>query len=261
MADIALSRGVRREGGVRNNRETAMDRNQKAEAVEALSSVFDQAGSVILTHYSGLSVAEMTKLRGELRESGATLKVIKNRLAKIALKGKPGEGAVDMFQGPVAIAYAEDVVSAPKGLVKYAKDNDKLKIVGGFMGDEVLDANGVEALSKMPSREEIIATIAARLTGQASQIGQRIGGPGGKLASQIEDEEAGDGQEFGNGRADGGADRGRGVCAADDARHDDRRRRFRDRRHWRTGERLITLVILRIRTDSLLIERKHTWLT
>jgi len=163
-----------------------MDRNEKHDAVEALKGVFDSSGSVILTHYSGLNVAEMTKLRNGLREAGGSIKVVKNRLAKIALKGKPGEGASDLFQGPVAIAYAEDFVSAPKSVVEFVKSNDKLKIVGGFMGDEILDASGVEALSMMPSREEMIATIAARLTGQASQIGQRLSAPGSMLASQIQ---------------------------------------------------------------------------
>lgn len=163
-----------------------MDRNEKKDAVEMLKGVFDSSGSVILAHYSGLNVAEMTKLRNDLREAGASIKVVKNRLAKIALQGKPGEGAADLFEGPVAIAYAEDFVSAPKGVVAFAKDNAKLKIVGGFMGEEVLDAAGVDALSRMPSREEMIASIAARLTGQASQVGQRLSAPGSMLASQIQ---------------------------------------------------------------------------
>jgi large subunit ribosomal protein L10 len=163
-----------------------MDRNQKEASVEELSGIFGESGSVVMTHYSGMTVAEMTELRAKLREVGGTFKVVRNRLAKIALEGKPGEGARDLFQGPVAIAYSEDFVSAPKAVVDYAKDNDKFVILGGFMEEEIFDANGIEALSKMPSREELIGGIAARLLGQASQIGQRIAAPGQGLAGAIE---------------------------------------------------------------------------
>lgn len=163
-----------------------MDRNQKEASVEELNGIFDASGSVVMAHYSGMTVAEMTELRTKLRELGGTFKVVRNRLAKIALKGKPGEGAADLFTGPVAIAYSEDFVAAPKVAVDYAKDNDKFVILGGFMEEEIFDAKGIEALSKMPSREELIGTIAARLLGQASQIGQRLAAPGQGLAGAIE---------------------------------------------------------------------------
>ncbi len=163
-----------------------MDRTEKQEAIETLKGIFDSSGSVVLARYSGLTVAEMTKLRANLRKGGASVKVVKNRLAKIALQGKPGEGAADLFQGPVAIAYAEDFVSAPKGVVEFAKDNEKFVILGGFMDQEIMDANGVEALSKMPSRDELIATIAARLVGQASQVAGRLNQPGQHLAGAIQ---------------------------------------------------------------------------
>jgi large subunit ribosomal protein L10 len=163
-----------------------MDRNQKEASVEELNGIFDASGSVVMAHYSGMTVAEMTELRAKLRELGGTFKVVRNRLAKIALKGKPGEGAADLFTGPVAIAYSEDFVAAPKVAVDYAKDNDKFVILGGFMEEEIFDAKGIEALSKMPSREELIGTIAARLLGQASQIGQRLAAPGQGLAGAIE---------------------------------------------------------------------------
>lgn len=163
-----------------------MDRNQKEASVEELNGIFDASGSVVMAHYSGMTVAEMTELRAKLRELGGTFKVVRNRLAKIALKGKPGEGAADLFTGPVAIAYSEDFVAAPKVAVDYAKDNDKFVILGGFMEEEIFDAKGIETLSKMPSREELIGTIAARLLGQASQIGQRLAAPGQGLAGAIE---------------------------------------------------------------------------
>ncbi len=162
-----------------------MDRAQKAEAVENLRGLFAEAGVVVITHYAGLTVAEMSALRAKLRESNAQLKVVKNRLAKIALKDTPNEAASDLFTGQVAIAYAEDPVGASKAMVAYAKENEKLVLIGGVMDGELVDAKGVEALSKMPSREELIATIVARLTGQASQVGQRLAAPGQALAGAI----------------------------------------------------------------------------
>jgi large subunit ribosomal protein L10 len=162
-----------------------MDRNQKEASVEELDGIFANAGSVVMAHYTGMTVAEMTELRAKLREQGGTFKVVRNRLAKIALQGKPGEGAADLFTGPVAIAYSEDFVAAPKVLVDYAKSNDKLVILGGFMDEEVFDSQGIDALSKMPTREELLATIAARLTGQASQVAQRVMAPGQNLAGAI----------------------------------------------------------------------------
>lgn len=163
-----------------------MDRTTKEAAVGELSEIFESAGSVVLTRYSGLTVAEMTKLRGDLREVGGKLKVVRNRLAKIALKGQKGEAASDMFEGPVAIAYSEDFTAAPKVVVEYAKSNDKFDLVGGFMEEEIFDAKGVVELSKLPSREELIGAIAGRLLGQAGEIVSRVTAPGNTLAAQIE---------------------------------------------------------------------------
>ena len=163
-----------------------MDRTTKEAAVEELKAIFDSSGAVVLARYSGMTVAEMTALRGALLKSEGRLKVVRNRLAKIALKGSKAEGASDLFEGPVAIAYTEDFTAAPKVAIEYAKSNDKFEIIGGFMEEEVLDAKGVEALSKMPSREELIATIAARLLGQAGEIVSRINAPGATLAAQIQ---------------------------------------------------------------------------
>jgi len=164
-----------------------MDRTTKVTAVGELTEIFSASGSVVLARYSGLTVAEMTKLRGELRAKGGRLKVVRNRLAKIALKGQKGEEASDMFQGPIAIGYSEDFTAAPKVVVEFAKSNPKFEIVGGFMEENIFsDAKSVEALSKMPSREELIGAIAARLMGQASEIISRLNAPGSTLAGQIE---------------------------------------------------------------------------
>lgn len=162
-----------------------MDRAGKAEAIKSLEGVIADSGSVIVARYTGLSVAEMTEFRGKLREQGATAKVVKNRLFKKALDGKGGDAVDAMFVDQTVIAFAEDPTAAAKGTSEFAKDNDKLVIIGGLMGDDILDNAAVEALAKMPSREEQIATIVARLMGQASQIGQRVSAPGQGLAGAV----------------------------------------------------------------------------
>ena len=162
-----------------------MDRTQKEEMVKMLEGIFDGSGSVVLAEYSGMTVAEMTELRAKLREKGATIRVVKNRLAKLAMKGKAFEAAGTMFTGPVAIAYAEDMISAPKVTVDFAKDNKAFNVIGGFMGEEIFDTSGVEALSKLPSREELIGMAAQRLIGQATEVVQLLTSPGSALSGAI----------------------------------------------------------------------------
>ena len=162
-----------------------MDRNEKAEMVKVLEGIFDNSGSVVMAEYSGMTVAEMTNLRAKLREQGANIRVVKNRLAKIALKGRAAEAAGTSFVGPVAIAYAEDMISAPKVTVEFAKESDAFNVIGGFMGEEIFDEAGIVALSKLPSREELIGMAAQRLLGQASQVAQRLMSPGSALSGAI----------------------------------------------------------------------------
>lgn len=162
-----------------------MDRNEKAEMVKVLEGIFDNSGSVVMAEFSGMTVAEMTDLRAKLREQGANIRVVKNRLAKIALKGRPAEAAASKFVGPVAIAYAEDMISAPKVTVNFAKDSELFNILGGFMGEEIFDESGIVVLSKLPSREELIGMAAGRLLGQASQVAQRLMSPGSALSGAI----------------------------------------------------------------------------
>ncbi len=162
-----------------------MDRSQKEIAVKEIEEIFDGAGSVVMAAYSGMTVAEMTELRAKLREQGATIRVVKNRLAKIALKGKPFEAAAEKFTGPVAIAWAEDMISAPKVTVEYAKDSDAFEIIGGFMGDEIFDTAGVEALSRLPSREELISMAAQLLLAPATSISSALNSPARSLAGAI----------------------------------------------------------------------------
>jgi large subunit ribosomal protein L10 len=158
-----------------------MDRAQKAESIETLKGVFADAGAVVVTHYLGLSVAEISDLRGRLRKEGATFKVVKNRLAIKALNGG-GDGAAELFKGPVGIAYAPDPVSAAKVATQYAKDNDKFKVVGGLMGPTVLDAKGVDALAKLPSLDQLRARIVGLIQAPATRIAGVVQAPAAQLA-------------------------------------------------------------------------------
>jgi large subunit ribosomal protein L10 len=159
-----------------------MDRAQKAESIEALKGVFDGAGAVVVTHYMGLTVAEMTDLRGRLRQEGAKLKVVKNRLVQKALDGKISDEGQALFKGPVAIAYGEDISAAAKVSTQYAKDNEKFSIVGGLMGDTVLDENGVKALATLPSLDQIRATLIGLLQAPATKVAGVLAAPAGQLA-------------------------------------------------------------------------------
>jgi large subunit ribosomal protein L10 len=162
--------------------ETAMDRAQKQEAIEALKGVFADAGAVVVTHYSGLTVAEMTDLRGRLREQGAQLQVVKNTLATKALDGSVGEAGDALFKGPVAIAFGPDPVSAAKVATQYAKDNDKFTVVGGLMGQQVLDKSAVSALATLPSLDQLRAKLIGLLQAPATKIAGVLQAPAGQLA-------------------------------------------------------------------------------
>lgn len=154
----------------KTNGDVSVNRAQKAEAVEALNQTFQSNGVVVVAEYKGLTVAEITEYRTKLRAEGGQFKVAKNRLAKIASKGTAYEGLADMFKGPVGIAYSEDPISAAKVTFNFAKGNDKLVIVGGGMGEQVLDVAGVEALAKLPSLDEIRGKIVGVLQAPAQKL-------------------------------------------------------------------------------------------
>ncbi len=159
-----------------------MDRAQKQEAIEALKSVFAESGAVVVTHNLGLTVAEMTNLRGRLREQGAQLKVVKNTLAQKALNGSVGEEGDALFTGPVAIAYGPDPVSAAKVASQFAKENEKLVIMGGLMGTQVLDKTGVSALATLPSLDQLRGKIIGLVQAPATKIAGILQAPAGQLA-------------------------------------------------------------------------------
>lgn len=160
-----------------------MDRAQKQESIESLKSVFADAGAVVVTHYMGLTVAEMTDLRLRLRKEGAAIKVVKNTLALKALDGSLGEKGDTLFTGPVAIAYGPDAVSAAKVAVQFAKENDKLKIVGGVLDQtNVLDESAVRALATLPSLDELRGKLIGLIQAPATKIAGVLQAPAAQLA-------------------------------------------------------------------------------
>jgi len=160
-----------------------MDKAGKAEAIKALTGVFSDSGSVVVARYTGLTVAEMTEFRGKLREQGATAKVVKNRLAKKALDGKGGDDAAAMFVDQTVIAYSSDPVAAAKGAADFAKENEKLVIIGALMEEKVLDADGVKALAKLPSLDELRAKIIGVIQAPATKLATVAQTPASKLAA------------------------------------------------------------------------------
>lgn len=159
-----------------------MDRIQKEEQVRDLNSVFSGTGIVVVTHYSGMTVNDMVTLRSQMREAGASFRVTKNRLTKLALDGTPCDGIKDLFSGPTAIAYSDDPVAAPKVVANYAKENEKLVILGGVMGDRVLDVDGVKQLAELPSLDELRGKIVGMISTPATRIAGVTQAPAGQLA-------------------------------------------------------------------------------
>ncbi len=159
-----------------------MDRSQKADAVAQLSAVFNEVGVVVVTRNLGLTVEQSTDLRTKMREAGASYKVAKNRLAKLALKDTDYTGLEEFLNGPTGLAWSEDPVAAAKAAVDFAKSNDKLEIVGGSMGSQVLDAEGVKALASMPSLDELRGKIVGLVNAPATKVVQLVNAPAAKLA-------------------------------------------------------------------------------
>ena len=159
-----------------------MDRAQKAELVAELKQTLNEANVVVVTRNLGLTVAQSTKLRNQMRDAGARFKVAKNRLALIALEGTRYQPISDLLTGPIALATSDDPVAAAKAVVEFAKTNDRLEIVGGAMGETLLDVNGVKALAELPSLDELRAKLVGLIQAPATKIARTINEPGAQLA-------------------------------------------------------------------------------
>lgn len=163
----------------------AVDRAEKAELVASLTEAFKASGAIVVAQYTGLTVAEMEGLRVQMKQSGAQVRVAKNRLAKLALKQTENADISDLFKGPTLVAYSSDPVTAPKIAVKFADKNKKLIILGGAMGQTELDADGVKALAELPSLDELRARLAGLIVRPAAKIASVLQAPGGQIARVI----------------------------------------------------------------------------
>ena len=162
-----------------------MDRAEKRELVTNLNDAFKGAGSVVVAHYAGITVAQMNDLRTKMRAAGGTVKVAKNRLAKIALQGTESEKIQALFKGQTLIAYSEDPVAAPKVASEFAKGNEKLVILGGAMGQTALNPDGVKALATLPSLDELRAKIVGIISTPATRIATIVNAPASSVARVI----------------------------------------------------------------------------
>ena len=160
-----------------------MSRGETPNLGVKLGQIFESSGVVVVAHYTGMTVAQMQDLRAKLRDVGGSVRVAKNTLAKIALEGKPAAKMGDLLTGMTVLSFSEDPVAAAKVCEAYAKTNDSFVIIGGAMGDTILDQAGVKAVASMPSREELIAQIVSCIGAPAANIAGAIGAPASNIAS------------------------------------------------------------------------------
>lgn len=159
-----------------------MDRARKEETVASLRQIFSDANAIVVTHFSGLTAREIAGLRAKMRGLGATFRVTKNRLARLALQDTPRTVIENLFEGPTAIAFSDDPVAAAKATVEFGKKNDKLIVLGGIMGETVLDEAGIKALAKLPSLDELRAMLIGMISTPATRIAAIAAAPAGQLA-------------------------------------------------------------------------------
>jgi large subunit ribosomal protein L10 len=162
-----------------------MERAEKGEAITALNQVFKDTGTIVVAQYAGLTVADMTSLRGKMRAAGGGVKVAKNRLVKRALQGTDAVHIADLFKGPTVIAYSNDPVAAAKVSVDFAKTNEKLVILGGAMGKTNLNPDGVKALASLPSLDELRGKLVGMIATPATRIAQIVAAPAAQVARVV----------------------------------------------------------------------------
>ena len=147
-----------------------MNREEKTQLLAELNELFNNADTIVVSHYKGLTVEEVSELRDNIRKVGAGFRVTKNRITRLALKGTKFESLADLFVGPTAIAFANDPISACKACVEFAKTNEKLLVIGGGMGNGVLSVDDVKRLAATPSMDELRAKIIGLLQAPAAQL-------------------------------------------------------------------------------------------
>jgi large subunit ribosomal protein L10 len=162
-----------------------VDRAEKKELVATLNEVFKTTSVIVVAHNKGLTVNQVNDLRGKMAQAGATVKVAKNRLAKLALEGTGASGIKDLFTGPTMVAYAADPVAAPKVAAEFAKANEKFVVLGGALGSTIMDAKAVKALAELPSLDQLRAKIVGMIQTPATRIAGVLAAPGGQIARVI----------------------------------------------------------------------------
>jgi len=162
-----------------------VDRSQKEEQVASLKQTFEDSEIVVVTHYIGMTMPEMTDLRSRMQQAGASFKVTKNRLTRLALQDTDFESLTDLMTGPTALAYSTDPVAAAKTAVNYSKDNDKLVILGGVLNGQALDVDGVKNLAKLPSLDELRSKLIAMINTPATRIAGVLQAPAAQVARVI----------------------------------------------------------------------------
>lgn len=162
-----------------------MERAEKKELVATLAQVFKTTGVIVVAHNKGLTVNQVNDLRSKMAQAGASVKVAKNRLAKLALDGTDASGIKDLFVGPTMVAYAADPVAAPKVAAAFAKGNEKFVVLGGALGKTILDAAAVKALAELPSLDQLRAKLVGMIRTPATRIAGLMAAPGGQLARVI----------------------------------------------------------------------------
>jgi large subunit ribosomal protein L10 len=195
MRDLALSSSVGDGAGgmsqpavasTAKRKEQRVDRAAKQESITTLNDVFKASSVVVVAHYAGLTVAQMQNLRSQARQAGASVKVAKNRLAKIALEGTDVASIATLLKGPTVIAYSGDPIAAPKVTSDFAKANEKFVILGGAMGKTALNPDGVKALASLPSLDELRAKLVGLIVAPATKVAQVVNAPAAKLARVVQ---------------------------------------------------------------------------
>ncbi len=159
-----------------------MNKEKKKEYIKEMTTQFDKSEAVIVTHYQGLTVNQLDDLRNKMREHGIQFKITKNRITKLALDKTRCKNLSELFTGPTAVALSQDAITSAKILTKFSKENESLKIIGGIMGEEILDVVGVQNVATLPTLEEARAKIVGILRSPAQKIASILLAPASKIA-------------------------------------------------------------------------------
>ena len=159
-----------------------MNKEQKQIYIKEMTSQFENSKAVLVTHYQGLTVKQLDELRKRMREHGIIFKITKNRITKLALEKSKCKELSNLFTGPTAVAFSEDAITSAKILTKFSKENENLKILGGIMGTDILDVDGVKNVATLPTLDEARAKIVGILRSPAQKIASILLAPASKIA-------------------------------------------------------------------------------